>query len=170
MRAAAPVTTSFTAMLRQTSFSATAASTRCTASPATIELFGGDGSDSLFGGAGKDYLVGGNGNDTYYFASTTDSGTTAATRDLIEDFENGFDQISLANIDANSATKGINDAFTYIGTNVTFTKTTGELRAYWTANGQIIEGDVNGDGRADFSIELFDPNHAIALDAGDFLL
>jgi hypothetical protein len=134
------------------------------------ELFGGGGGDSLFGGAGRDHLEGGAGNDTYYFASITESGITVATRDLIDDFENGFDQISLANIDANSATKGVNDAFTYIGTNVAFSKTTGELRAYWTANGQIIEGDVNGDGRADFSIELTDPNHAIALDGSDFLL
>ena len=134
------------------------------------ELFGGGGGDSLFGGAGRDYIEGGAGGDTYYFASITDSGVTAATRDRIDDFENGFDQISLANIDANSATRGANDAFTYLGTNVAFSKTTGELRAYWTANGQIIEGDVNGDGKADFSIELFDPNHAIALDGSDFLL
>jgi hypothetical protein len=134
------------------------------------ELWGGDDDDWLAGGAGRDDLYGGTGYDTFYYASTSDSGVTVTTRDRIGDFENGIDLINLQAIDANTATKGMNEAFTYIGTNVAFTKTTGELRGYWTANGQIVEGDVNGDGRADFSIELTDPNHAIALDGSDFLL
>ena len=133
-------------------------------------LYGGEGGDLLYGGAGKDQLSGGKGNDTFRFATTTDTGVTSASRDEIRDFENGLDLIDLSHIDANSATKGVNDAFTYIGTNVAFTKTTGELRGYCTANGQIIEGDVNGDGKADFSIELVDPSHAISLDTSDFLL
>ena len=37
----------------------------------------------------------------------------------------------------------------------------GELRAYWTASGQVIEGDVNGDGVADFSIKITDSDHLI---------
>jgi hypothetical protein len=133
-------------------------------------LYGGEGGDLLYGGTGKDQLSGGKDNDTFRFASTADTGVTSASRDEIRDFENGLDLIDLSHIDANTATKGVNDAFTYIGTNVAFTKTTGELRAYWTANGQIIEGDVNGDGRADFSIELTDADHSIALDTSDFLL
>jgi hypothetical protein len=133
-------------------------------------LNGGKGGDLLYGGAGRDKLYGGEGNDTFRFASTADSGVTLATRDEIRDFENGFDLIDLAAIDANSATKGVNDSFTYIGTNVAFTKTAGQLRGYWTAEGQIIEGDVNGDGKADFSIEVLDSKHAIALDASDFVL
>jgi len=43
-------------------------------------------------------------------------------------------------------------------------------RAYWTATGQIIEGDVNGDAKADFSIEIKDPTHAITLTSADFIL
>jgi hypothetical protein len=43
----------------------------------------------------------------------------------------------------------------------------GQLRAYWTATGQVIEGDVNGDRKADFSIEIYDPTHAITLSGVD---
>ena len=36
--------------------------------------------------------------------------------------------------------------------------------------GQIIEGDVDGDGAADFSIKLADADHSVALTDADFLL
>ena len=59
-------------------------------------------------------------------------------------------------------------------TNVLFSGVAGQLRSYWTASGHIIEGDVNGDAKADFSIELIDPTHAITLTGvgagADFLL
>ena len=74
---------------------------------------------------------------------------------------------STSPIDANTPTPGI-QAFTFIGTNVKFTDHPGQLRAYWTATGQIIEGDVNGDGKADFSIALQDPLHQITLTSADF--
>ena len=35
---------------------------------------------------------------------------------------------------------------------------------------QIIEGDVNGDRKADFSIAISDPDHSIAFSADDFIL
>jgi hypothetical protein len=67
---------------------------------------------------------------------------------------------------------GTIDFFTFVGTNVPtgFSGSPGELHAYWTAIGQIVEGDVNGDKKADFSIEIADPLHAITLSTGDFLL
>jgi hypothetical protein len=35
----------------------------------------------------------------------------------------------------------------------------------------MIEGDVNGDGKADLSIELYDPDHSIVLTQNlDFIL
>lgn len=64
----------------------------------------------------------------------------------------------------------MNDAFSFIGTNVKFSGAAGELRACWTAEGQIVEGDINGDKKADFAIEILDPTHAIVLSAADFLL
>jgi hypothetical protein len=63
-----------------------------------------------------------------------------------------------------------NDAFTFIGTNTPFTGTAGQLDAFWSAIGQIIEGDVNGDAKPDFSIEIGDPTHAITLTSASFIL
>ena len=124
------------------------------------------------GGAGRDFLQGGTGGDNFSYSATTDSGVTSATRDLILDFEDGIDHIDLHLIDANKTNAaGTNDAFTFVGTNVPtgFSGSPGELHAYWTATGQIIEGDVNGDKKADFSIEIADPLHAITLTSGGLL-
>jgi Ca2+-binding RTX toxin-like protein len=134
-------------------------------------LNGGSGNDSLSGGRGKDQLTGGLGGDNFGYTALSDSGITAATRDLIADFEPGIDHIHLSSIDANT-TNGVatNDAFTFIGTNTPFTGSAGQLHAFWSAIGQIIEGDVNGDAKADFSIEIADPTHAITLASTDFIL
>jgi len=132
-------------------------------------LDGGASFDRLIGGAGRDTLVGGADADAFIFTAASDSGTTAATRDVIADFEDQRDTIWLDAIDAVPATAG-DDAFTFIGTNVAFGGVAGELRAYFTARGQVIEGDLDGDGAADFSIALTDPAHAIVLTAADFIL
>jgi hypothetical protein len=132
-------------------------------------LIGGDGGDALWGGAGRDYLTGGGGADFFQFASTTESRLTLATRDAILDFESGIDRIDLRPIDANTKTRGVDDAFTFIGA-VNFSKTPGELRIYAPAGMQIVEGDVNGDGKADFSIELTTTAATLQLTAADFLL
>jgi hypothetical protein len=97
------------------------------------------------------------------------SGITAATRDLIADFQQGSDRIDLHLIDANKTALG-DDAFTFIGTNTPFTGTAGQLHAFWSAIGQIVEGDVNGDAKADFSIEIADPTHTITLTDTSFVL
>jgi Ca2+-binding RTX toxin-like protein len=134
-------------------------------------LEGGTASDDLVGGAGKDELTGGEDHDFFHYYALSDSGITAATRDLIADFEPGIDQIDLSLIDANKTNAGgTNDAFTFIGTNTPFTGTAGQLHALWSAIGQIIEGDVNGDAKADFSIEIADPTRAITLTSADFNL
>jgi serralysin len=111
------------------------------------DLVGGSGNDLLVGGTGFDYLVGGAGADNFQFTSILDS-RPAATRDVIADFNRGSgDVIDLRLIDANSLTAR-NDAFRFIGT-AAFSGTAGELRY----SGDIISGDVNGDGRADFQID-----------------
>jgi Ca2+-binding RTX toxin-like protein len=143
----------------------------------TLYGFGGDdvlrgsaGSDSLFGGLGRDLLTGGSGGDFFQFASTADSGVKPAARDTIFDFEDNLDRIDVSTIDANTRNGTGNDTFTFIGTDQAFSGAAGELRAVWTTEGQIVEGDVNGDGKADFAIELIDPNHLITLTSSDFLL
>jgi hypothetical protein len=137
-------------------------------------LVGGPGEDRLFGGGGKDILSGGPDSDQFQFAKVTDSGVTKATRDVITDFAN-VDKIDLHLIDANTKLPG-DQAFHYINgdSNLTpaanFTSTPGELRSIRTVDGQTLEGDVNGDGTADFAIELFDPTHATTLVDGVFSL
>src|SRR5581483_2430586 len=128
----------------------------------------GAGDDSVTGGAGRDNLWGGDQNNTsgdgtfdvFVINSLSESGTTSATRDTIWDFENGIDLIDLDPIDAKSATVN-NDDFAFIGDNKAFSHTAGELRAVSTASGWIIEGDVTGDAKADFSVAVHDPTHII---------
>jgi hypothetical protein len=44
------------------------------------------------------------------------------------------------------------------------------VRVLTTGVGWMIEGDIGGDGKADFSIAVFDPTHTIAWRATDFVL
>jgi Ca2+-binding RTX toxin-like protein len=132
-------------------------------------LIGGAGLDVLHGGAGKDRLTGGSDIDVFRFANAGDSGVGTAKRDVITDFTDRADIIELKFIDANVATAA-DDAFRFVGTNVNFGGSAGELRARWTADGQIVEGDIDGDRKADFSIEIIDQNHAITLTSADFVL
>jgi hypothetical protein len=122
-------------------------------------LWGGD-----FEGSGDGFL------DTFRLTAVTDSGLTKATRDTIFDFEDGFDKIDLSAIDANT-TNLVDDSFSAsIGINVSFGGNSGELRAVTVASGWIVEGDVNGDKNADFSIEVADADHSIVWSDADFLL
>jgi Ca2+-binding RTX toxin-like protein len=133
---------------------------------------GGNDADKIIGGAGADDLTGGSGADQFIFSSLSDSGKTSATRDVITDFAAGIDDIVLDGIDANSLVAGVQD-FTFLaGTNADFTGVAGQLRflqlsAPGTGGITLIQGDVNGDQIADFSIEL---HGHVALTAGDFLL
>jgi Ca2+-binding RTX toxin-like protein len=129
----------------------------------TLQGLGGD--DVLIGGAGQDFLTGGDGRDTFDFNFTNETGKTAATRDVITDFARGQDHIDLKTIDANTHKSG-NQAFHFIGQDG-FHHNEGELRYKVTAAGIIVQGDVNGDGRADFSIEV---DSLSALSKGDFIL
>lgn len=127
-------------------------------------LKGGDGIDLVIGGAGKDDLWGDTGSDTFVFQGRTESGLTLATRDVIHDFEQRvdefdtiFDTINL-DFDANSALAGIQD-FTFddfIGlssfTGGVLDRT--QLRFVYAGNQTIVQADVNGDRKADFSFAL----------------
>lgn len=132
-------------------------------------LSGGGSSDTLVGGAGADTLTGGSGADSFVFTSIHDSGTSATSRDVITDFTQGTDKIDLHDIDANSTTHLVNDSFTLTGNHGldAFTHQAGQLRYSYSGGNTIVSGDVNGDGKADFSIEL--QGH-ILLQASDFIL
>lgn len=116
-------------------------------------LEGGSGNDHLVGGAGRDVLIGGDGADLFIFGPGHLAGTTAATADLIIDFNAGQgDRLHLRGIDANAGTAA-DDAFTFIGT-AAFSGTAGELRYGVGPNRVMVFGDTNGDGVADFAIRL----------------
>ncbi len=120
-------------------------------------LDGGDDHDILRGGLGKDHLSGGPGLDTFVFIALAESKRGLA-RDVISDFSGLADMIDLSSIDAKKGVPG-NQVFKFIGA-AHFHHHRGELHyakhnAPGTFNDKtIIEGDVNGDGKADFQIEL----------------
>lgn len=108
------------------------------------KLFGGDGNDTLFGDAGFDELTGGVGIDRFVFNSAGQ-----ADGDIIHDIRAG-EKIDVSRIDANSLFLK-DQAFVWIGDS-TFEATAGSLRYEDIGNGQyLIEGDLDGDDRADFS-------------------
>lgn len=119
---------------------------------AANRLEGRGGNDVLNGHAGADTLIGGTGEDTFQFSHLEEL-------DKIMDFASG-DKIDFTKIDAIAG--GTDDPFAFIGS-AAFTNTAGQLRY---ANG-IVEGDVNGDGKADFSVII---ENKAALSAADFFL
>lgn len=133
-------------------------------------LSGGAGNDLLAGGLGVDYLRGGAGSDLFDFNRIAESGTTAATRDIIYDFKAGTvllpgDRIDLFNIDAKTGGTS-NDGFTFIGMTA-FDKVQGELHEIASGANIVVEGDINGDGKADFSILIA---NVASLSLADFIL
>lgn len=127
-------------------------------------LIGGAGADRLFSGIGRDVMTGGGGADRFVFRTTTES--FGANRDIITDFQRGIDKIDLATIDART-TAGGNQAFTFIGSRP-FSDKAGELRATAPTGTVLVQADVNGDGRADFTLTL--QNMTAALKVTDFIL
>jgi Ca2+-binding RTX toxin-like protein len=128
-------------------------------------MYGLGGNDWLEGDGGADTLRGGFGSDLFVYKAATDS--TAAARDHIVDFEDTADLINLQAIDANSGVAG-DQAFTFIGA-AAFSQTAGELRVYQSGADFIVEGDTNGDGVADLSIQVTTFN-GLGLDSADFML
>lgn len=129
---------------------------------------GGAGNDTIIGGLGYDVLTGGAGKDTFLFRSAAEIGDRPGARDVITDFKQGEDKIDLSGIDANSKLAG-DQSFSFIeANNGSFTKTAGELawRIDAATNRTIVQGDLDGDGRHDFELEL---TGAISLKASDFL-
>jgi serralysin len=137
----------------------------------TDTIFGDAGIDEIEGNGQRDVLFGGVGNDDFNYFALSDSGKNSATRDSIRDFTRGQDDIDLRHLDA-STRDGGNQSFRFIADRE-FSEKAGELRfekfnrAGTNRDQTIIEADVNGDGRVDFSIELKGLHN---LTAGDFFL
>ena len=126
-------------------------------------MTGDAGADLLIGDAGADRLSGGSGSDSFRYVRIADSPAGSGFRDSVRDFAHNTDTIDLRPIDAN-ATAGGNQAFVFIGGRP-FSDIPGELR--YTRGAHLLAGDTDGDGDADFEIDLA---NAPRLDAGDLLL
>ncbi|MGZ8363875.1 MAG: calcium-binding protein, partial [Caulobacteraceae bacterium] len=125
-------------------------------------LVAGAGADTITGGQGGDTLTGGASSDRFIYLAISDSPTSG--RDLITDFASG-DKIDLSAIDAKTGAAG-DQAFTFIGS-AAFGNHAGELRASSSGGVTTIQGDVDGNGSADFAIDL---TGTITLAGGDFVL
>lgn len=144
-------------------------------------LSGGDGNDELRGSAGNDTLIGGNGDDRLVGSSGADTHTggadddtfvvgyfdsgTGLDADRITDFQSGDDIVDLSAWDADFNAPG-NQAFTFVGS-AAFTGTAGELRIYFDGLDTLAQGDITGDGIADFEIRF---DGIVGLAASDFIL
>lgn len=118
---------------------------------------GGAGADRINGGAGVDTLTGGAGNDTFVFGSVAEIGNNARFRETITDFAAG-DILDFTAIDANTGVVGV-QGFALVSTGAIGA---GQLRY---ADG-VLQGYVNNDAIADFSINL---TGAPVLTAGSFI-
>ncbi|WP_434625246.1 calcium-binding protein [Azospirillum sp. B2RO_4] len=145
-------------------------------------LLGGNGSDTLVGGYGADLMDGGAGADSFSIRNLTES--TLAAPDVILNFNGAVvaaealqglasyatvgaegDRIDVSEIDAIAGTTD-NDAFTFIGT--AGFSAAGQLRYQASGTVTLIEGDVNGDGAADFRVQVNIANYSFS--AFDFVL
>ena len=131
-----------------------------TGNAASNALNGQAGNDTLVSGGGLDTLTGGLGADRFVFGDATLSGGT------ISDFNHvQGDVIDLSGVDANSTLAG-DQAFTFIGT-AAFSNVAGELRFVVSGSSAALSGDTNGDGVADFTLNL---TGVTSLVSGDFTL
>ncbi len=145
-------------------------------------LIGNTGNDIITGGAGRDVMTGGSLSDSidtdrFVFRSIIDSGAKAAARDVITDFTDhgstvaplstGADLIDLSAIDANTGVAG-NQAFTFNpAVGAAFSGSAGSLVWKQFSGSAVVFGDVDGDGIAEFAIQL---NGQHMLSASDFVL
>jgi Ca2+-binding RTX toxin-like protein len=117
-------------------------------------LDGGAGADRLIGGSGFDILTGGGGADTFVFAFG-ESSATNGRHDRITDFTSGIDRIDLSAIDAVINSTATVDLFRFLG-KAGFDGQAGALTYSYNSSLGVttLQGDINGDGIADFAIDL----------------
>ena len=127
---------------------------------AADRLLGGGGNDVLRGGLGSDVARGGAGADVFVFGSVNEA-HSGSGHDRIVDFRASTDRINLSGIDADTGSTG-DQGFDFIGGSQ-FSSVAGQLRF---GNG-MVRGDVDGDGLADFEIEI---GNQAGLTQGDFFL
>jgi len=143
-------------------------------------LNGGANGDLLDGGPGQDVLTGGPGGDTFVFGMDGFGGpfstvpyweheSTVSYPDYINDFSQAEgDKIDLFEINFYTQVLYTSQGLHFIGDNA-FSGTAGEFRyeVFGSKNYTAIAGDTDGDGQADFRINVAG---TIDFIASDFLL
>jgi hypothetical protein len=115
-----------------------------------IDLTGSSSGEKFYGNGGQNTFTGDGGNDTFVF-HRGDTAKSNARADIIADFNAG-DIIDVDAMDANSKKKGDQD-FKFID-GADFHGKAGELRFFDSGGDTFVQGDTNGDGKADFVIRL----------------
>jgi serralysin len=130
------------------------------------EIQGSAGANLLTGGGGLDALKGLGGADRFIYTRIADAKVFVDAADEIFDFTRAQgDKVDLRKIDANTAVDG-NQSFVFISADA-FSNAARQLRFTLSGGDAVVQGDVNGDGTADFQILL---SGAGAVIASDFLL
>jgi serralysin len=125
-------------------------------------ILGAGGNDTLWGGVGADSLKSGAGRDIFDYRDIAE-----IDDDIIADFKHKQDRIDLSHIDANLLAAG-NGRFAFVAQQGNALHgTAGELRWYQSAGHTLVVGDIDGDGAADFLLDLVGSK---ALTKGDFIL
>jgi Ca2+-binding RTX toxin-like protein len=115
-----------------------------------FNVYNAPGNDTLVGGEGADTLTGNDGQDVFRFEADDDS--TPDARDVITDLVQGADTIDLAPIGAIQPLEWIGqDAFTGQAGQLHFIRDNQPGQAN---DRTIVEADLDGNGAADFQIEL----------------
>ena len=136
---------------------------RLTGDAGANRIAGRAGADRIVGGGGADVLTGGSGADRFVFGRIADSGP-GPSRDRISDFTTGQDRIDLRGIDADGAAGTGNGTFRFLAAGFDGAGAALQVRVVGLVT--LVEGDVDGDGLADFQIALAGG----AVSAGDILL
>ncbi|MEM7506713.1 MAG: cadherin-like domain-containing protein [Pseudomonadota bacterium] len=120
-------------------------------------LSGGDGQDVLYGNGAQDILEGGAGADRFAFYLASETRNGAHNRDVILDFDSLSSSADIIDLSRIQTTRS-DGAFVFEGLVSSFSGEAGELRYARSAAKDLtlIQGDIDGDGKADLQIELSD--------------
>ncbi|UVC12398.1 hypothetical protein IHQ71_30825 (plasmid) [Rhizobium sp. TH2] len=119
-------------------------------------IYADEGDDRLEAGTGQQWFSGGDGEDIFVFAALNTLGNKD-TRDEIDDFDQGQgDQIDLSGIDG-----------LFFGGEGAFSGEEGEIRYTIADEKTIIAIDTDGNGKANFQIQV---DRAVEFEQGDFIL
>jgi Ca2+-binding RTX toxin-like protein len=121
-------------------------------------ISGNSGNNVVRGQGGGDRMTGSGGSDLFDFRAASH-----CKGDVITDFNVANDRLSFSAIDAIAG--GADSAFTFDG--AAFDGQAGSLCATLKNGNTLVQGDINGDGIADFVVTLLGTH---ALTAGDFIL